>query len=923
MGSSATTSFTVPRPKIQVPRPPTNSLPRGRLHRLLSAAHDRASAGSANGGRIVVDVCAPAGYGKTTLLATHAMRLRDRGVPVAWVTCDRHDNDPAQLWSAVLHSISVELQWITGATGTAETFAAMTPPQHEMEPAFLAEFVEAVDALADPIAVVLDDVHELASPATLSGLDALLRNLPDELLLFLGCRFDPPLALPRLRLDGWLHDVRASDLAFTTDEARALLEAQQVSLPDDSVMLLVERTEGWPAALRLAALSLIDEPEPAAFVKDFAGDQRGVADYLVAEVLSRQPDDLREFLVSTCVAEELPVDLAVALSGRADAGAILDRLERANALVIRLGTGRAWYRYHALLRSFLLAELHSRDSDAARRLHAIASYWFAAAEMADPALEHAVAADDDVGVVALLRRFALGQLLSGTGATVRDVLATASRTVAATSEAALIGGIDALERGDLPGAERLLRSVHVPARSDDAWLARLHDAAQLYMARMRGDVTVLSDPLGDRDPEDVTPVIDAHGRTGGRDVQLLVLANQGALRIAAGDYAEARSDLTEALDIALRSRRDYLALYCMNQMSGVAGALSDLPGTRVEAERAITFAAERGWGSSPRMAYAYTLAAWAAYQTLDLPTAARWASTAVGVIHGAITPEVEGAARFAEAVIAFDRPQDRRDALQRFRRVWTTLGAVTPPSPALAAYAGMAELHMCLMLSEHAWARTAVDRIERMLGLDGDAAAMRALLLLRRNRTAQARQVLTPLFHDGPRSAVTTNDITGWLVEAVAADSSDEPHRAHEALTSALTLAAPISALRPFYDMGAPVHDLLVNATGRLGELDTFVARLLRAWANAQAWRDHRAGGTRSFDNGAHPAAGHAPLQPLTVRELEILRNLPSMLTAEEIAEAQVVSINTVKTHLKSIYRKLDVNSRREAVDVSRRAGLL
>lgn len=904
----------MPRPKIEAPRVPSNSLARQRLVLRLSKAHEVALTEGRDAVPSVVDVCAPAGYGKSTLLATHVGELRRRGVPVAWVSCDRHDNDPAQLWSAVLQSMS--------AAG-AGPFAWMTPPQHEMEPAFLAEFVHAVDTLPTPIAVILDDVHELVSPATLSGLDELLRNLPQQLLLFLGCRFDPPLALPRLRLEGRLHEIRASDLAFTADEVRDLLEAQEVTLTGKDASALFERTEGWPAALRLAVLSLSNEPDPTAFVTTFAGDQRGIADYLVAEVLSRQPAELREFLVATSVAEELTGELAVALSGRPDAGAILDGLEHDNALVTRLGSRRMWYRYHALLRSYMLAELRSRDVAAAQRLHAIASDWFAAADMPDPALEHATAANDTARIRALLRRFALGRLLSGAGTTVREVLVSAPQSLVDTPEATLIGGIAALEQGDLSGAERSLRSVDVPASCDDAWLIRLRDAAQLYLARMRADVTALSMPPFDSRPADgPTSEIDASGAASDQDVELLILANRGTLRVAAGDYKGARTDVAEALDIALRGRRDYLALHCMSQLSGIAGALSELPAVTRETERAIGFAKERGWASSPRMAYAYTLAAWAAYQTLDLAGAARWASTAVGVLDGAIEPEVESAARFAEAVIAFDRPSERRDALQRLRRTWAGVGAV-PPSPALTAYAGMAELHMCLTLGEQVWARAAIDRVERILGPDGDAAVMRALLLLHRNRVDQARRTLEPLLRAGTRATVITNDVTAWLVEAVAAARSDEPHTAHQAIEHALRLAVPAAALRPFYDMGAPLRELLVKATGRLGVLDAPASELLQAWATAQEWQDNQAGGTSTVGNGTRPTPGLAPLQPLTTREVEILRALPSLLTVEEIADAQVVSVNTIKTHLRSIYRKLGVGSRRSAVEAGRRTGML
>jgi LuxR family maltose regulon positive regulatory protein len=728
----------------------------------------------------------------------------------------------------------------------------------------------------------------------------------------LGGRFDPPLSLPRLRLAGRVCDVRAADLVFTDGEARALLVGQDVRLPDDSIDLLLQRTEGWPAALRLAVLSLSDEPEPEAFVATFAGDQRGVADYLVAEVLSRLPDDLRDFLVITAVVEEVTVDLAAALTGRGDAGAVLDRLERGNALVTRLGRGRQWYRYHTLLRSFLLAQLQRRDTRAARALHTIASDWFAAADLPDLALEHAATANDEVRVLALLRRFALRQLLSGSGTTVRQVLQTGPAKVRASAEAALIGAIAALEHGELSVAERLIDGVGTPD-PDDSWLIGLRDAAELYRARMRGDLEVLDDGRYEGRPTHAD---------GDEDVALLVLTSRGALRIAAGEYEDARADAAEALDIARRSGRDYLALQCMNQLSAIAGALSELPTTKGEAQRAISFAAARGWGSSPRMAYAYTLAAWAAYQSLDLAAATRWASSAVGVIDGAMTPEVENAARFAEAVIAFDRSPDRRAALDRLRHTWSTAAAVTP-SPALAAYAGMAELHMCLALGDQPRARGAVERIERVLGRGGDAAAMRALLLLRRNHDARARRALDPLLRGDAPAVVVSNLVTGWLVEAVAATHADEPQAAHTALSTALALAEPIAALRPFYDLGDAVRVLLIGATGRLGAHERFAADLLEAWGAARAWQDAQAAEARSGHTAPRASLGLASLQPLTMRELEVLRDLPSMLTTEEIAEAHVVSVNTIKTHLKSIYRKLEVNSRRDAVEVGRLAGIL
>jgi LuxR family maltose regulon positive regulatory protein len=269
---------------------------------------------------------------------------------VGWVTCDRHDADPVLLWNAILAALSAAVRRAATEMDGPDPFAALEPPR-AMDPAFLAEFVEAVDAGGMPTTLVLDDSHDLTGPRTLAGMSDLLRNLPNKLRLVIGSRRDPGMPLHRLRLEGRLREIRAAELAFTRDETRAVLSAQGIDLGEDDLTVLWHRTEGWPAAVRLASLALEQESSPARFLADFAGDDREVAVYLVAKILDRQPEYVQQFLLDTCVAEDLTTELAAVLSSREDAGALLEQLEQANALVHRLGRAGEWYRYHALLQA--------------------------------------------------------------------------------------------------------------------------------------------------------------------------------------------------------------------------------------------------------------------------------------------------------------------------------------------------------------------------------------------------------------------------------------------------------------------------------------------------------------------------------------------------------------------------------------------
>jgi len=632
-------------------------------------------------------VCAPAGYGKTTSLALHAQRLRTEHRLVGWMSCDRYDADAHHLWPAVFAALSAAVRPAVDAGGGRDPFGSLTPPT-TMERAFLGELVEAVDDVDATITLVLDDFQEINDAQTLAGVADFLSACPDRLRLIIGCRRNPAIPLHRLRLDGRLQELRAKDLAFERDEVEEVLRIQGVHLDPADLTTLWRRTEGWPAAVRLASLSLAQESDPAAFVAQFAGDDSAVAAYLVAEILGRLSEGRRQFLLHTCVAAELTAELAAALSGRSDAGALLDQMAQANALVQRLGRSGEWFRYHTLLRSHLLAELHRRDVTATRALHRNAALWFDEADMAALAVEHAVAARDDAVIESMLARHGIRLMLTGSGPLVARAIEESPQAVRDAPDVLLLPSIVAFDADDRAAGDQAFKRFQ--AQSEPVGAAggqRLLEVARLYHARLHGDTGVLLDvgTQPGREPWD-------------EDAELLMLTNRGWLRHVAGDYRGAKTDLCAALELSRHRGLDHLTLDCMNLLAGVAVALSDIRESSEWTRRTADLAAEHGWASSPRLAYAHMLASWCAHLMLDMDEASRHSAKSLAVLGGGATgPDVAYAARSAAAIIAFDRYPRRRAALRDLGVIWhhelASRGVPGPAAFGAAKRRGLAESH--------------------------------------------------------------------------------------------------------------------------------------------------------------------------------------------------------------------------------------
>ena len=372
--------------KLHIPRSHRGLVPRPRLVDWLTVAQ---------AGELIV-VCAPAGFGKTALLADWAQRSSR---PVAWLSLDTGDNDLVRFWRHVAAALGGV------RAGVGQRLAVLLRPPPRSFEAVVTTLVNELAATQAELALVLDDYHLIESQAVHQSLALLLQHLPAGLGLAVASRSDPPLPLARLRASGQLAEVRTGELRFTQQEAAALLrEAVGHDLPDSAVAALVARTEGWAAGLQLAALSLRGREDIAAFVASFSGDHRYVLDFLAEEVLERQTEPVRSFLLETSVLERLCGPLCDAITGGSDGQRLLETVERANLFLVPLDEVRGWWRYHHLFADLLRVRLAQEQPDRLPGLHRAAAAWLERHGLIEYAIRHALAAGDTAEAAELVER---------------------------------------------------------------------------------------------------------------------------------------------------------------------------------------------------------------------------------------------------------------------------------------------------------------------------------------------------------------------------------------------------------------------------------------------------------------------------------------------------------------------------------------
>jgi LuxR family transcriptional regulator, maltose regulon positive regulatory protein len=903
--------------KLFLPRPRPDLVPRPRLLARLDAGLD--------GGRCSL-LSAPAGAGKTSLLAAWVAGL-DR--PVAWLTLDERDQDPNQ----VLRYLVAALQRIAPACGR-EALAWLDAPQPPPPEVVVTGLVNDLAALPAPGLLVLDDYHLTRAPAVHAAVAFLLEHLPPTMRLVIASREDPPLPLPRLRARDQLVEVRAADLAFGVEEATAFLGAGMgLRLDETQVAALVERTEGWPAGLQLAGLALRDRPDPAAFVAAFTGGQRLVADYLMAEVLDRQPASRRRFLLATGVLDRLCAPLCDALL-TPDAGGsqqVLEELERANLFLVPLDDERVWFRYHHLFAAALRARLdREAGPGAAAALHRRASAWFGGQGLLPEAIGHALAGDavDDAATwiealtPSMFTTMSIHQTLAAWLAALPEPVARA-RPLLCLGQAWLL-----IHRVELEAAAAWIDAAAraLPAAADDARPARGAVAAtRAYMATVAPDaapdhaIAWAERSLADLAPEDV--------------------AFRGVAGLSLGQAALALGQLDRAerafAEVAAAARAGGLvqgSLTATTQQVNV----QRLRGARRQA--LATGRAALAWASDHAVpATVGRLRTVLAELLLDeddlaaaLPLATeglaapREFGNAPPLVLLASLPLVrlrlaQGEAAAAEAVLAEVRPLVQHGPFAMVTqlleaaeaRVRLALGDGAAAVAWATAVAWTVPVEPTTLVDVLRFGAAAVEAAgvtpARVLVAQGRATGDAALL-------RQAERHLEAAWQLAEGHGLGWLRLRVLILRALLADAQADRAAALGSLAAAVAQAGPEGVIRPFLDEGEPMAALLADL--RLAARDggkpaggpspASLDALLAAFPGRQRAR-HRTG----------------LVEPLTERELATLRLLAAGRSNAEMAAELFVEQSTVKTHLIHLYRKLDAHSRTQAVARARALGLL
>lgn len=840
-------------------------------------------------------VSAGAGWGKTLATASWAASSPAVG-PVAWLSLDESDNDPRSFWSYLVAAIRSAVEVPRGNP------LAGLEPRLGSEDDTLRRLVAGLARLPMPVVVVLDDFQLINHPTVLSGLSELLRRPPAQLRLVLLTRADPALALQRLKLKDELAEIRARDLAFGVAEAAALLAADGVAVDLDGTRLLVERTEGWPVGLRLAAFFLKGDG-PGRTPADFAGDDQAVTDYLAEEVFESQPPELQQFLLRTSVAERLSGGLAQVLTDDPRSRRFLELLERSNAFVVGLGSDRQWYRYHPLLREMLHHRLTVDEPQILPELQRRAALWFAANGQPIEALRHAAEAADWQLLGRLFVTHAAPLMVSAERAAVVALLARIpADRLADGAELAVAAAAMRMHAGRFQDMQPHLElaAAQLGATSPES---RIGTSIAIHLfstavARLRGDIagliTASSEALEELSgPGVALPAADQY-----RAVALSALGT-GLLWSGSLDEAEAR--LREGLEIATATRLEAARINMLAHL-GLAATLSGrLREGFAYAAKAVELVDARGWEPLTQASTAYLALAMVHVQWNNVDEAQSLLAQSRAAATTDRAPRYALGLTQARLDASLGRVEAAREQLARLHRE----AGPWRPTVFLERWQAIAEAEVDLAAGDP---RAAMTRIGTPADDQPPFArewVCLAAALLADGHPQQAEEILSPLRHQtNDRSAA----VEVWLLTTLAADRLRADNRAAEALGHALDAARQEGVRRPF----------LVVDTERLPRLLT---RLEQVDPGATGFVDELLadmGMVRS-----QGALADAPAEALTDRELSVVRYLPTMMTNAEIASELFVSVNTVKAHLKRIYTKLGVTSRRQAVHRAHALGLL
>ncbi len=844
-------------------------------------------------------VCAPPGSGKTVLLRSWAAEADEA---VAWVTVERGERDAQRFWLHVIDALA-------DAAGD-DVIERVSPAPGFAGAVVIERLLHQLERIEEPLELVIDDLHELDSEDALAWLGMLITQPPAQVGILLATREEPALGLHRLRLAGELTELRGPDLRFSLDETRALFRAGGITLSDQAVASLHERTEGWAAGLRLAAISLAAHPDPEQFVSEFSGSERTVAGYLLAEVLERQAPEVRDLLLRTSVLERVSGALADALTDGTGAEAILQRLEDQNAFVTALDAGRTWFRYHHLFTDLLRLELRRVAPATIPALNRAAAAWFEQEGDVVEAVRHYQAAGDWAPAARLLLDNYLTLTMAGRGETLHALLGVfpADAHAGDVNLAAALA-IDSMLHGVLDEAAAQFAVARRLAAAAPADRRRVFD---VYLAVIDGELARRRNDLPEAQ-EALRALEAALGATAGAnelpegpDYWALALMNLGIAELWAGHPDDARQHLEDALNRTRQISRPFIEVGCLAHLALVAPLTGQpLPLALQLSERALAIAEEHGWTSQSITTGAFAMAGMGLVRMGRFAEAERHFTRAEECLRTAADRGTEVALQHARGMLRFG--EGRYDeALAEFARA-RSVGRLLASEHVFTVDVQARALQVRVRMGD---TESAQLEIGGLSAEQRNRAAMRialAAMELERDNPEGAAETLAPVF-DGSAPALSQRwaRVESLLLNATARDRLGDRRAAEESLEAALDLAEPEGLVLPF--LLWPSRELLERHPKHRTAHATLISTILDVLAGRSA-----------------PVRGSsAPLRDdLSEAELRVVRYLPSNLTASAIASELVVSTNTVRTHMRHIYTKLDAHSRSEAVARARELGLV
>jgi LuxR family maltose regulon positive regulatory protein len=899
--------------RFSVPRLRASFVPRSRLTTRLNQAT----------GHKLTLISAPAGSGKTTILSEWiADNTNMRSV--AWLSLDEGDNDLIRFWR---YCITALRKFEPHLGETALTWLhSVQPPAIE---AVLIALLNDIVVLPHRIILVLDDYHVIVSPTIHRSLAFLLDHLPEHMHVIMTCRSDPPLSLPRLRARGELVEIRTPDLRFTFDEAITFLEqVMHVQLTREDIAILEERTEGWVTGLQLAGLFLQGRRDAADFVRSFSGTNRYVLDYLLEEVLHRQPGHIQTFLLETAILNRLTGPLCNVICDRNDGQEMLETLERANLFLIPLDTTRRWYRYHHLFADLLRHRLQLDAPERLADLHQRAAQWYESHGMIVDAIGHALVAQNFVYSVCLINEVAETMLMRGEAMTVvnwlkrlpTSLLHTQPELSFAYALALLaLSQFDAVEPY-LQYAERALIHHH-----EEHLEPSLPESETQYMkGRIAAARSTVAANLGDYQHAielshlalSTLPEQDVLARG-------MVTMNLGDSYVAVDDLKSAEQAFTESIALNQQSN-SYLVsittICSLGKLYEIRGQLHKAVTLYQQALHLANSLSRQEGLIVPSAGKAYIFLGNVLLEWNDLDTAFSHAMQGIELCKQwqHLYHLIEGYLLLLHVQLSRGNTEEALVAFAEIEHLVKDATMVQPKDQQaipdykrarLVDYVGATRAQLWL-------ARGDLDSVarwvhERGLNIDDHSLSffrgyvVLARLLLAQQKYDQAAKLSGRLLALVEQKGWLWGALEVLILQALALNGQGNTTAALHILIRALSLAEPEGYVRTFIDRGTSITWLLQQATSH-----DLVGNYARALLQA-------------CGDDVIPASSSTLVSPLSEREREVLRLLAAGMSNREIAETLVLTVGTVKWYVNSIYGKLAVRSRTQAVAQARVLGLL